>query len=108
MTLKMPALLAVIAFAAMPLQGAKAQNMSEADQQKLIENFVEADANADKVLTQAEFEMLIQLNAADNLGSADRIVRSGRYGMAFGRLDANGDGFVVMQELQSIAEQAGN
>ncbi|MEL6236211.1 MAG: hypothetical protein AAFR46_17585 [Pseudomonadota bacterium] len=68
------------------------------------ENFREADANADRMLTLPEFTRLIDLNAADNLGRAGLIKRSNRYSMAFGRIDANANGLIEMEELQAFAQ----
>ena len=97
--------IAVLAGLAGPL-AAQAQDLSPADQQKLLENLAEADSNDDGALSRSEFETLIDLNAADALGRAERIKRSGRYGLVFNRLDTNGDGFLTMQEMQQMAEQA--
>ena len=67
---------------------------------------MQADANGDAMLNRSEFETLIKLNAADNLGRASMIVQSGRYGMAFGRIDANSDGVLPQSEIQALAQQA--
>jgi len=98
--------LALVVALVLPLSGAHAQSPSEADRQLMIENLMEADANSDGVLTRSEFEVLIDLNAADNLGRAEMIARSGRYSMAFGRIDANGDGVLMQSELQAMVQQA--
>ena len=96
---------ALLAGLAIPM-AAQAQNMSAADRQKLLENVTQADRNDDGVLTRSEFETLIDLNATDKLGRAERVKKSGRYGMVFNRLDANGDGFLTKQEMQAMAEAA--
>jgi len=88
-------------------QAAQAQDMSAADRQKLLQNVVEADRNDDGALSRSEFETLINLNAADKLGRAERVKKSGRYGMVFNRLDANGDGFLSKEEMQQMAEARG-
>lgn len=85
---------------------ANAQDMSTADRQLLLENVTQADGNNDGAISRTEFETLIDLNAADELGRAARIKSSGRYGMAFNRLDANGDGFLTQQEMQQFAQDA--
>ncbi|MEL6452118.1 MAG: hypothetical protein AAFQ19_12740 [Pseudomonadota bacterium] len=98
--------LTILAGLSLP-QAAQAQNMSAADRQKLLQNVVEADRNDDGVISASEFETLINLNAADKLGRADRVKKSGRYGMVFNRLDANGDGFLTKEEMQQMAEARG-
>lgn len=95
--------LAILAGLAMPIP-TQAQDMSAADRQKMLENVTQADRNDDGALSMSEFETLIDLNAADDLGRAARIKSSGRYSMAFNRLDANSDGFVTKQEMQQFAE----
>lgn len=97
--------LAMLAGLAMPMT-AQAQDMSAADRQKLLENVTQADGNDDGAISRAEFETLINLNASDGLGRAARVKKSGRYGMVFKRLDANGDGFISQQEMQRMAEEA--
>lgn len=96
---------ALIAALALPM-AVQAQEMSAADRQKLLQNAAQADGNNDGYLNRSEFEKLIDLNAADDLGRAARIKKSGRYGMVFNRLDANGDGFLTQQEMQQAADQA--
>lgn len=96
---------AMAAFLVLKAAGAQAAGLSEAEQQQMISNLIEADANADGALSLAEFEVLIKLNAADDLGRAAMLVRSGRYATAFSRLDANGDGFVTEAELQAMIRQ---
>ncbi|WP_197277995.1 EF-hand domain-containing protein [Rhizobium sp. AAP116] len=88
---------------ALPLSGVQAQTISDADRQKLAENYVQADADGDKALTRSEFHSLLSLNAQDNLGRAGQIVKFGRQDMAFNRIDADGDGMVTQQELQALA-----
>ena len=97
--------LAVVAGIVLPLTGAYAQSPSETERQLMIENLVESDANSDGELSPGEFEALIRLNAADDLGAAKTIVRSGRYAMAFERADTNGDGVVSQSEIQALAQR---
>lgn len=97
--------IAFLAGLAIPM-AAEAQEMSAQDRQKLVENMAQADSNDDGAISRAEFETLIDLNAADGLGRAQRVKQSGRYGMVFNRLDANGDGFLTKQEMQQMAEAA--
>ena len=96
-----------LAMAALALsQGAAhAQNMSKADRQKMIENIVQADKNNDGAISRSEFETLINLNAADGLGRAAQVKRMGAYDRAFGRIDANGDGFLTRTEMQALMEE---
>lgn len=93
-----------VASAALPLSGVQAQTTSNADRQKLAENYVQADANGDKALTRSEFHTLLSLNAQDNLGKATQIVKFGRQDMAFNRIDADRNGLVTQQELQALAQ----
>lgn len=97
------ALAFVIAFPLL-LSIAQAQSMSDADKQKMAENVAQADANGDAALSRGEFDMLLQLNAQDNLGRAAQIVRLGRQAMAFNRIDADGNGLVTRQEIQALAQ----
>lgn len=105
MTMTTKALCAALLTLALPI-AAQAQSVSAEDQAKLIENIAEADANSDSALTLAEFETLINLNAEDGLGRAERIRSSGRYARVFNHIDANGDGFLTQTEIQTIAQAA--
>ncbi|MEM8792659.1 MAG: hypothetical protein AAGE80_13650 [Pseudomonadota bacterium] len=77
-----------------------------AQQDMAVENFKEADANADGALTLNEFTALIDLNAADGIGRAHIIKRMGKQSMAFGRIDANSDGLISTEELSAMAANA--
>ncbi len=83
-----------------------AQTLSAAEQQLVVENLAQADANADGMLTRDEFEVLINLNAEDGIGRAAQIVRAGLYDRAFSRVDADGDGVLTQSELQSVGQQS--
>lgn len=85
--------------------GVQAQGLTEAERQLMYMNLAQADADADTAISRSEFEVLMNLNAADNIGRAALIVRTGRYDMAFDRIDANGDGFLTEVELQAMAQQ---
>jgi Ca2+-binding EF-hand superfamily protein len=79
--------------------GAAAQD----DKQKAAaENFQQADADKDGKLSKTEFRKFIDLNAADKLGRAATIKSYGMYDTAFGRVDANKDGFVTPDEIKSM------
>ncbi|MEM1385261.1 MAG: RNA polymerase subunit sigma-70 [Pseudomonadota bacterium] len=99
-TLITPAMIAAALLAATPLSAA-----SEADRDQAKANFLEADADADGALTLSEFTTLIDLNASHGLGRAAMIKRLGRYGTAFGRIDADGDKLVTQAELQALAQR---
>lgn len=98
------AMLILATFVAATLSDTQAQAVSNANRQKLTENFTQADANRDAVLTLDEFTKLLELNAEDNLGKAAQIVKSGRSRMAFNRIDADRNGLLTQQELQAFAE----
>lgn len=100
-------LMAIAILAAVPVSAAHAQSMSNADKQALIENFLQADTNNDGALYRSEFETLMKLNAADDLGRAAMVVRAGAYGKAFNRIDGNGDGAVTKEEIQGLAQSRG-
>lgn len=99
--------LTVAALAAVTVPAAQAQDMSGADRQALIENFLQSDTNNDGALYLSEFEQLMKLNAGDNLGRASMVVRTGAYGQVFRRLDRNSDGAVSRDEIQAFAEERG-
>lgn len=100
-------LTAVAVLAAVPVSAAHAQSMSGAERQEMVANFLQADTNNDGMLYRSEFELLMRLNAEDNLGRASMVVRTGAYGRVFSHLDQNGDGAVSRQEIQELAEARG-
>jgi hypothetical protein len=65
------------------------------------ENFRQADANGDNLLTYAEFATFIDLSAADGFRNAVRVSAGGFHARAFARVDANGDGVVSQAEIQA-------
>lgn len=99
--------MAVAVLAALPVASVHAQGMSGAERQAMIANFLQADTNNDGMLYRSEFELLMRLNADDNLGRASMVVRTGAYGQVFDRLDRNGDGAVSREEIQELAEARG-
>lgn len=108
MKLVMKAVIASLALAALPMASAQARTLSPEAKEKAAENFMQADANQDGALNRNEFEMLINLNADDEIGRAKMVRRFGRYDTAFGRLDASGDGFVTPEEMKAMAAKAAN
>ena len=100
-------LIAVTAFAIIPVTAAHAQNMSGEERQEMIANFLQADTNNDGALYASEFELLMKLSAEDNLGRAAMVVRTGAYEQAFTRLDMNNDGAISREEIQAFAEERG-
>lgn len=101
-TLRIAALLAIGAGAALAA-GAGAALAQDAARDKAAANFQQADADGDGALTLSEFTILIDLNAADDLGRARMIKRTGRYQTAFDRIDADGNGRVTVEELAAMA-----
>lgn len=100
-------MMAVAVLATIPFSPVHAQSMTVAERQAMIENFLQADTNNDGLLYQSEFELLMRLNADDNLGRASIVVRTGAYAQAFNRLDTNGDGAVSREEIQALADERG-
>lgn len=96
-----PVLITVVA-----LSGAATTALAQqVDREQLAANFMKADANGDRALTLSEFTTLIDLNADSGIGRAGAIRRSGRYKMAFGRVDQNGDGLITTAEMQALAQR---
>jgi Ca2+-binding EF-hand superfamily protein len=107
MTMKTGTLAALAALATTLAGEARAQSMTPAERQLMIENMLQADSNNDGAINRSEFEALMQLNANDNLGASGMVVRTGAYDRAFGRLDANGDGLLTREEAQELAAARG-
>ncbi len=76
--------------------GSSSQDMAAA-------NFRMADSNADGALSAEEFVVFINLNAAQNIGQANRVKSAGAYGRAFSSIDKNQDGRVTPDEVASSA-----
>ena len=92
-------LIPALAFAVIAT-GASAQ---DANQKAAAENFQQADANEDGKLSKSEFRKFIDLNAEDKLGRAATVKSFGAYDTAFGRVDANKDGYVTSDEVKAMA-----
>ena len=107
MTPTFKTLLVAAVLAASPFTVVHAQSASNAEKQALAENFLQADTNNDGALYKSEFQTLMKLNAADNLGRAAMVVRAGAYDKAFERLDTNKNGAISKQEIQALAEERG-
>lgn len=78
---------------------------ADSQREKAAANFTAADADADGSLTIDEFTRFIDLNAEDRLGDSRLVQRTGRYQMAFERVDANADGLVAAEELAAAASR---
>ncbi|MEM6664035.1 MAG: hypothetical protein AAF666_17875 [Pseudomonadota bacterium] len=98
-------LFAVIASVSLSFTGFLPASAASSQQDMLAENVQKADANGDGALTLDEFTALIDLNAADGIGRAGVIKRMGRESTAFGRIDANADGLISIEELSAMAAQ---
>lgn len=92
------------AVAAFTIASLGVAHADEAERALAAENFIQADVNVDNALTFDEFTTFIDLNADDDIGRAGVVRRFGRYETAFGRIDANEDGFVTPEELAAQAE----
>lgn len=66
--------------------------------------FHASDADGDGALTRGEFSTLVGHMAAGGRRIALYVQRTGLYGVAFGRVDRNGDGLATPEEL--LAAQA--
>jgi Ca2+-binding EF-hand superfamily protein len=64
--------------------------------------FLTADKSGDGSLTQTEFKTFVDTIAQSGKPIAAKIKASGRYGLAFGRIDKNKDGLVSVGELSSL------
>lgn len=100
-------ILTVTAVVATTVHAAHAQSMTDAEKRAMVENFLQADSNNDGLLYRSEFELLMKLNAEDNLGRAATVVRTGAYERVFTRIDKNNDGAISREEIQAFAEERG-
>ena len=107
MKTQIKSLLATAILVASPITAVQAQTPTNAEKQALAENFLQADTNNDGALSKSEFQTLMKLNAADNLGRAAMVVRTGAYDKAFERLDTNKNGAISKAEIQQLAEERG-
>lgn len=81
---------------------AKTKNLEADASNAGLNHFQTADANGDGVLDTDEFKILIDLQAAENIGRAPQIKRFGAHDRAFKTLDANGDGKVTLDEINAF------
>lgn len=70
-----------------------------ASAQDALANF---DSDADGSLNAAEFKVFIDAAADAGRGQAARVRDNNRYGMAFSRIDRDGNGLVSAEELASM------
>lgn len=63
--------------------------------------FRASDVDGDEQLTLSEFTTFIQYMAAAGAPMSQRIQQFGAYRVAFGQVDANGDGFASPAELRA-------
>lgn len=66
------------------------------------EAFLTAETSGDGSLDKTEFKTFIDLMAQSGKPVAAKLKASGRYGLAFGRIDKNKDGLVSPTELSSL------
>ena len=66
------------------------------------EAFMTADKNADTKLDQNEFKVFIDMIAASGKQMAVKVKQSGRYAMAFGRIDKDQNGLLTPTELSAL------
>jgi Ca2+-binding EF-hand superfamily protein len=86
----LPALLSVLTV--LCTAGAQAQQQA----------FMSADKNGDTNLDSAEFKTFVDLIAMSGNAMAGKIKTSGRYSLAFGRIDQNKDGLLAPNELSAL------
>lgn len=89
---------------AMPVQAASGEEASADPAQAAA--FLAADGNGDKQLDAAEFTLLIDAMAEAGRSNAIKVRRFGAHALAFGRIDANGDGVLSIPELGAGKELA--
>ena len=68
--------------------------------------FRAADSNGDELLTPTEFRVFIQQMAIYGAPMSQRIRALGAYGIAFGRVDADGNGLATPEELRAADRSA--
>jgi Ca2+-binding EF-hand superfamily protein len=64
--------------------------------------FARADTTGDGALTPVEFRAFIDQLAEAGRAQAQKVKAAGRYGLAFDRIDRNGDGIVTAAEVAAM------
>ena len=95
----------IVAASALLVATSAIANEKADERAKAQANFQQADENSDGKLTPSEFRNFINANADDDIGRASTVRRFGAYVRAFGRLDANKDGEITVQELAAAREK---
>lgn len=66
------------------------------------DDFSRADTSGDGALTPVEFKTFIDGLAEAGRAQAQKVKAAGRYGLAFDRIDKNGDGLVTAAEVAAM------
>ena len=93
-----------ITAAAVTLSALALTSAAEADgpfADRAVATFIAADGNGDEHLSYDEFRSFIATMAAHGQPTSRRIRTFGAYGMAFRRIDTNGDGLASPDELRA-------
>ena len=96
---------AIFAFALSTLETTGSAFASEINREQAKANFLQADANQDRLLDLNEFTQFINLNADHGIGRAAMVRRFGMHRRAFGKLDSNRDGVLSPDELAASRQR---